>query len=144
MAEFAIVMPLLLLLFMALIDFGRVVYAQHTIAEAAREAARVAMVTPADTQSKFDAIRAAVFTPGVAVGPSQIVGAPGACTSFASSGNTYDDTTSPATCFYPDGTRSDGRVVVRISATVTLLTPIISSIVGGSFTVQAQSIVYIQ
>jgi Flp pilus assembly protein TadG len=44
LAEFAIVLPLLLLLFMGVVDFGRAIYAYNTVSNAARDGARKAIV----------------------------------------------------------------------------------------------------
>jgi Flp pilus assembly protein TadG len=44
LAEFALVLPLLLLLFMMIMDFGRAIYGYHTVANAARAGGRVAAV----------------------------------------------------------------------------------------------------
>lgn len=44
LAEFALVVPLLLLVLFALLDLGRVVYASNALAEAAREGARYGSV----------------------------------------------------------------------------------------------------
>ncbi len=44
LAEFALVLPLLLLFFMMILDFGRAIYGYHTVANAARAGARVASV----------------------------------------------------------------------------------------------------
>lgn len=44
LAEFALVLPVVLLLFMALFDMGRAVYAYNTVSNAARSALRVAVV----------------------------------------------------------------------------------------------------
>lgn len=44
LAEFALVLPVLLLLFMGILDFGRAVFAYNTLSNAAREGARVAIV----------------------------------------------------------------------------------------------------
>jgi hypothetical protein len=44
LVEFALVLPLLLLLFMGLFDFGRAVFAYNSLSNAAREGARVAIV----------------------------------------------------------------------------------------------------
>lgn len=44
LVEFALVLPVLLLLFMGILDFGRAVYAYNTLSNAAREGARVAIV----------------------------------------------------------------------------------------------------
>lgn len=50
LVETALVLPLLLLLFMGLFDFGRAVLTYNTVSEAARNGARVAIVnqTPGD------------------------------------------------------------------------------------------------
>jgi len=44
LVEFALVLPLLILIFMGLFDFGRAVFAWNTLSNAAREGARVAIV----------------------------------------------------------------------------------------------------
>jgi Flp pilus assembly protein TadG len=44
LAEFALVLPIVLLLFMALFDLGRAVYAYNTVSNATRAALRVAIV----------------------------------------------------------------------------------------------------
>ena len=48
LAEFALVIPLIILLFMGILDFGRAIYAYNTVANAARQGARVAAVNQAD------------------------------------------------------------------------------------------------
>ena len=140
MVEFALVLPIFILLFMVLLDFGRVIYAQNAISQGAREGARVGSVgtlTPL-TQAKYDLIRNAALrlSPGVDMTPATITGFAVACSPA--------DSVSPTTCFYPDGTSGGQRVVVNITVPVPLLTPIISDIVGGTITVRAQSVVKIQ
>lgn len=49
--EFALLLPLLMLLLFGIIDFGRALNAQITITQAAREGARVAALTGATTSS---------------------------------------------------------------------------------------------
>jgi Flp pilus assembly protein TadG len=44
LVEFAVVIPVILLLFLGIFDFGRAIYAFNTVANAAREGARVAAV----------------------------------------------------------------------------------------------------
>jgi hypothetical protein len=44
LAEFALVLPLLVLLLMAIFDFGRLIYAYNTVSNAARAGARVAVI----------------------------------------------------------------------------------------------------
>lgn len=147
--EFAVVIPIFLLLLMVLLDFGRVIYAQNAINQDAREAARAGSVpvVPATCsatvdyqQCQYNWIRAAatVVQPGVPYAATDVTGAPGvACP-------TNPDTSSSKTCFYPDGVNSGNRVVVNIQVTVGLITPIISNVVGGSFTVKASAVSFIQ
>ena len=43
LVEFALVVPVLILLLFGILDFGRAIYAYNTIADAARDGARVAV-----------------------------------------------------------------------------------------------------
>lgn len=54
MVEFALVLPVLILLLVGIFDFGRAIYAYNTINNAAREGARLAIVdqTVADIQAE--------------------------------------------------------------------------------------------
>ncbi len=61
--EFALVLPLLLLIIFGIIDFGRAYMAQIALTQAAREGARVAALDPAgDVEDRVDAA-AAPFSP---------------------------------------------------------------------------------
>jgi Flp pilus assembly protein TadG len=128
MVEFAFVMPLFAMLCFSLLDFGRVVYAQNTLGQAAREASRVAVLEPAQAAWKYTLIRntAKGMAPGLGLADSDISGL--GC----------------ANCFYTDYTSSGGRVVVTVSKKVDLLTPILGQILGGSFTVTSTSQGFIQ
>jgi Flp pilus assembly protein TadG len=55
LVETALIVPVLLLLFMALFDFGRAIFAYNSVAEAARNGARVAIVN----QTSADVCRVA-------------------------------------------------------------------------------------
>lgn len=44
LAEFALALPIMILLFMAVFDFGRAIFAYNTVSNAARDGARVAIV----------------------------------------------------------------------------------------------------
>jgi len=125
LVEFAMVLPIFMVLLFALLDFGRVVYAQNTVAQAAREAARFAAVSP--SESKADLIRqtAIRMAPGLGLTAANITGA--GC----------------ANCFYPDGTDQGDRAVVTVSVHIDILTPLISQLMGGSFDVQSTSRSYI-
>ncbi len=46
LVEFALVLPLLVLLFFGIIEFGRVIFTYNTLANAAREGARFGIVVP--------------------------------------------------------------------------------------------------
>jgi Flp pilus assembly protein TadG len=146
LVEFALVLPLFLLILMSLVDFGRVIYAQNAITQDAREAVRVGAVgvdvanqTLALMQAKYQAIRnaAKIVGPGVVLTDVAITGTTGDCVLYADPLGTH-------TCFYPDGTQIGGRVVVNMQITVPILTPFVSNIVGGSFNLTATSTAYIQ
>jgi Flp pilus assembly protein TadG len=149
LVETALVIPIFFLLLMAVFDLGRVVYAQHTITQDSREATRLGQVTPAYTTAQYAAIRTAALTmsPGTTLAAGNISGLAGTnCNAVvpAVTPTPPSDPTSSSSCFYPDGISIGNRVVVNISVTVPLLTPIISQLVGGSITVTTQSVAYIQ
>jgi Flp pilus assembly protein TadG len=50
LVEFALILPLLLLLLFGLIEFGLIVYAYNTLANAGREVARYGSITPQDSE----------------------------------------------------------------------------------------------
>ena len=71
LVEFALVVPILLLLVLGIIDFGRAWNLHQTITDAAREGARQAVISNAVTQDSAVAIvagviRASGFDPGLA------------------------------------------------------------------------------
>lgn len=144
LVEFAFVLPMFLFLVMILFDFGRVVYAQHTITQDAREGLRNAIVSPEYDLDKYLAIRAAALrmSPATGLTAADITGETGDCT-IASSGSGPTDPTSPTTCFYPDGLDTGDRVVVNITVSVPIITPIISNISGGQYTVTSTAISYL-
>lgn len=49
LVEFALALPIIILLFMALFDFGRAIFAYNTVANAARDGARTAIVDQSST-----------------------------------------------------------------------------------------------
>jgi len=107
--EFALVLPLLVLLIFGLFDLGWAIYANNTIANAAREGARLAIVSPTinnDANVKQRVIAAAA---GLNLGNSQISIAP------AFSSRTIN---SPIT--------------VTVTYTYTPFTPVIGKIVAGN------------
>ena len=118
MTEFALVLPVFLLLLMILFDFGRVIYAQNAITQGARAATRFASVSAPQSDAAIRD-RARAMAPGVSLADTAIIG--------------------ESDQFYPEGTAEGSRVVVHITLDVPLATPIISNILGGSITVDVTS-----
>jgi hypothetical protein len=67
MVEFALVLPLLLLLLFGIIDFGRALNAQITITQAAREGARLAALNLPNVTSRTQAAATGLSGVGVTV-----------------------------------------------------------------------------
>lgn len=163
LVEVAVVLPVFLVLLMTLFDFGRLIFAQNTINQDAREGVRKGIVSTSglDTNAKFTTrfadIRAAarLMAPAVPITDASIFGAPGACSAVKNSpifGTPAmpDDAVTPAdptvtnSCFYPNGASNanaatPAKVVVRIQVRVDFITPIISNILGGGITISAQA-----
>ena len=68
LVEFALVLPVLLLLLFGILDGGRAVYAYHVVANSAREGARYASVTTRTA----DQVRSRVLTYAVALDPARV------------------------------------------------------------------------
>jgi Flp pilus assembly protein TadG len=139
LVEFALVLPVFLVLLLALFDAGRVLYAQNTITQAARDAVRLGAVSPSYTLAKYEAIRNKVLSSAIGV---SVIGTN--VTGQAAVPCSTPDATSPTTCFYPDAVTAGSRVVVNVSATVPLITPLIGSILGGSITLTTRSVGLVQ
>lgn len=150
LVEFAMVLPMFIFLLLILFDFGRVVYTQHTITQDAREGVRQGAAAPdlrlndgvTTPQDLYDEIRTAALrlSQGTGITAAQITGQMGDC----SLAGIPTDTTSTTTCFYPYGFEPGNPVVVRITTEVQIITPIISSLVGGSYTVTAESVAFMR
>jgi Flp pilus assembly protein TadG len=59
LVEFALALPVVILLFLAIFDFGRAVFAYNTVSNAARDGARVAIVDQRSTAGISNAAQAA-------------------------------------------------------------------------------------
>ena len=138
LVEFAFILPLLILLFAGLIDFGRWISASETISSSAREGARFGSAvgdTDAAVPQYLDCDEIRVAATGV-----------GGVISLTATDITvaYDEgpgTGTNQTCdIGTDGpnptTISTGdRIVVTTSAELTLITPFVSNLFGGSVTI---------
>jgi Flp pilus assembly protein TadG len=139
----ALILPVFLVLIMILFDFGRVIYAQNAISSDAREGGRVAIVDAGFSTAKYDSIRAAAkrFSPLVSLTDADITGRAGVTCPVVPDPN--------GGCFYPDAPVGGQPVAgqeteVNVRVTVLLITPIISNLLGGSFTLTARSVNFIQ
>jgi Flp pilus assembly protein TadG len=105
LVEFALTFPFLILLLMGIFDLGWAVYANNTVALAAREGARQAIITT----TSDSVIRAQVknTAQGLSLTDSEIV-------------------------INPSPTRTSGSAVsVQVNYTYTPVTPLIANIIGG-------------
>lgn len=110
LAEFALVLPLLLLLLMGLIDLGRITFTYIALEDAAQEGAIYAAHEPTDESAIIDRVK-------TSSNHGEVVGAT----------VTVTCTTSPA----------PGTVTVTASHDIAILTPIGSEIFGGTFHLSA-------
>jgi Flp pilus assembly protein TadG len=111
LVEFALVVPILFLLIFALVDFGRVIYTQNSIAQGAREGARWGSVQA----------RSATDIPGIEDYTFEALAGLGA-----------GGVTVEATCIRP-GTvvmpcQADDTLEVQVETTVELATPLIAQL----------------
>lgn len=103
LVEFALVVPLLVMLLLGIVDFGRIFHAYLTINHAGREAARAASIGKDDITIKSVAVNDA----------------------------TSIKLTSDKITISPGGTRTSGsNVTITIIYPVDFLTPVIGQIVG--------------
>jgi len=156
LVETAVILPIFLLLLMTLLDFGRVIYAQHTINQDAREGVRRGIVSAtslktADFPTRFQEIRSAarLMSPAVPITDASVMGGGGACSTVDDppvngSPVMANDSVARFFCFYPNGVintdpQHPPKVVVQIKVHVDFLTPIIGNILGGGIDVSAQA-----
>jgi hypothetical protein len=131
--EFALLLPLLVLLVFGMIDFGRAINAQITITQAAREGARV-LALPGGTTVGSDGLPAyqdRAIAAGTGLG---LTGGPG--------GNITDlpDTSATPETGCPAGSGSTGDdAVVKVTYTFTFLTPV-GIIFGSTKTLTAEGV----
>lgn len=121
LVEFALVIPLLLLLLFAILDFGRAVYAYSTISNQARAGSRVAIV-----DQTIATIEQTAIDQGVALGTT---GADiDVC--FKDAASTQQDCAQPATQACPTPRFIGCIAIVTVHHSFTAVTPVIGNIVG--------------
>ena len=128
LVEFALVLPLLLLLLFAIVDVARYVYTQNALSNMAREAARVAAVEsrPACAQAARDVCanavaRARITAVGLKAGLAT-TGSPAAVGVYVEC-RTHRDISVVAI----GSCRANDILKVRLNSDFTLVTPLISS-----------------
>ncbi|MGI6358032.1 MAG: TadE/TadG family type IV pilus assembly protein [Bacillota bacterium] len=114
MVEMAIVLPLLLLVLMGIIDFGRIYHGYLTVTTAAREAARQAALGANDDEIRQTALAAAAPLPVAAL--------------------TVD--VNPAAANRYPGT----AITVEVRCRLPILTPIMQGLLESPFTVLGQAV----
>ena len=118
MVEFALILPIFILLLVGVLDFGRAIFAANTINNAAREGARLAVVDQTFTDIQEEAAAAAV---SLGVDPADVV-------------VDFRDSPSAAAGSCNDQIDEAGIVgciaVVSVPYEYTAATPIIGSLVG--------------
>lgn len=119
LVEFALLLPILLLILMGVFDFGRAIYAYNTVSEAARNGARVAIVN----QSLADIC-------STAASRAVALGLPTACAPNGNPGTVgvwviRTSTGTPTPC-----TALNCQQTVRVTYQFTAITPIIGALIG--------------
>jgi Flp pilus assembly protein TadG len=148
LVEFALILPVFILLLVGLLDVGRVVFAYNDASHAARDATRFASVSPLDCDSIFyviqhqiqgdDAVTVAVSYRAIPSPSNQNPSWTNVCPAYNPNA-TYDN--DPAT-----GTMSNavvplvgGEIKVTVTNAVSLATPLISRLLGNTITVTGSS-----
>lgn len=107
--EFALIFPMVILLLVVVFDLGRAVYAQHTIGNAARGGARMAIV-----DQRFSEIQRAAHERSVGMAPSEVI---------------VNFTDCPITTAAPRK-RIGCEVEVRVTYQFQAITPLVGALVG--------------
>jgi Flp pilus assembly protein TadG len=124
LVEFALVLPLLLLLIFGIVDAGRLIFVYNTISNSARDGARVAIVNQSTSGTDTcDTTAATAYPVGCAISAGTSLGLTASDVSV-----TYNDYTDAAPC---PGPMSIGCIaVVDVTGRFQPLTPVIGQIIG--------------
>lgn len=137
LVEFALILPVLLLIIFGIVDAGRLIYTMNTVGNAARSGARVAIVNQSTTGTNTCDTTSATAYP---VGCVLAAGINLSIDPVTDVQITYRDPTDAAAC----AVMSIGCLaVVKVTGHYTPLTPIIGQIIG-SVAVQSTSKVPIE
>jgi Flp pilus assembly protein TadG len=118
LVEFALVLPIIVVVLLGLLDLGRAVFSYNTLAQAARQANRTAMVDQDVDRVKAVAVASAAT---LGLGPSNVA----VC--YKTSETSERDCTSPSADNCPEATRVIGCLaIVTTSLSYVPMTPVIS------------------
>ncbi len=134
LVEFALTLPVMLILVLGAVDFGRLFYAWVTIHNAARVAANYAAINPNGSfgaNSEYDQL---VRNEGLS-GLTTVCPLSGGAT--AAPQPTFQDTSMDANATPTD---LGDTATVSISCDFRIITPVIGNIVGGNVIVEATSV----
>jgi Flp pilus assembly protein TadG len=124
LVEFALVLPVFLLIVFGLVDAGRLIYTYNTLSNAARDGARVAIVNQSTSGTDTcDTTASTAWPTGCAIASGTLLN--------LSAGDVqviYRDFADAAPCATP---QIGCLAVVTVSGTFTPLTPGISLLIGG-------------
>jgi Flp pilus assembly protein TadG len=124
LVEFALVLPVFLLIVFGVIDAGRLIFTYNEVSNAARAGARVAIVNQSTSGTNTcDTTSATAYPLGCALASG--VGAP---IQAADVSVTYRNATDTAACASP--TKIGCIAVVTVGAQWTAITPILGQIIG--------------
>jgi Flp pilus assembly protein TadG len=137
--EFALVLPVLLLMVMGILDFGRALNTHHVVTDASREAARRAVVRDGlEGADKLAAVTTAVNIrlASVGLGPVTVQGTPHSSLCPAS-GEWVPPAASTtaitvAGCGWGGATNTQARVLIRAPFPFSLLTPVMRLVTPGT------------
>ncbi len=137
LVEFALLVPVLLLLIFGAIEFGRVFHATHVITSAAREGARAAAVHKGNTEIA-DKVKDAASS---LVDPSNVI----------IKDNSAYQNTQPAVnqvIFtidkYDLSQRDVGEVTIKIKTKIKIIVPIINSILGNEKVISSEAVMRLE
>ncbi len=118
LVEFALVLPIIVLLVLGLLDLGRAVFSYNTLSQAARQATRTAMV-----DQDVDRVKAVAVATAVTLG----LNSSNVSVCYKTSETTQRNCNSPATDNCPSPSRVIGCLaIVTTSLSYVPMTPVIS------------------
>jgi len=132
MVEFAMIVPVLLLVVFGIIDFSRYVYTQNSLNQASREAARAGAVSERPPECAGQGRDACAIT----VARGRLVGVVGTtspvvtCTTVTQLDVNNDNELDRAAVAPPSNCRARDLFTVTVTNNFTLLTPVIAQFLG--------------